>query len=101
MASAGRHSELQALVFGPQYVQFKPEGVSVTLYFSPEFMRKKSSEVLRFVLWLFIATYQQSRPTGSDESQKMVQWTLEVPSHPSTFETSVRKLTVYASLDQS
>ena len=40
MASAGRRSELQALVFDPQYVQFKPKGAGVTLYFSPEFMRK-------------------------------------------------------------
>ena len=40
MASAGRRSELQALVFDPQYIQFKPKGAGVTLYFSPEFMRK-------------------------------------------------------------
>ena len=37
MASGGRHSELLALVFDPQY---KPKGAGVTLYFSPEFMRK-------------------------------------------------------------
>ena len=41
MASAGRCSELQALVFDLHYVQFKPKGAGVTLYFSPEFMRKK------------------------------------------------------------
>ena len=35
MASAGRHSELQALVFDPKYT-----GTGVTLYFSPKFMRK-------------------------------------------------------------
>ena len=40
MASAGRHSELQALVFDPQYIQFNPKGAGVTLYFTPEFMRK-------------------------------------------------------------
>ena len=40
IASAGRHSEPQALVFDPQYIQFKPKGAGVTLYFSPEFMRK-------------------------------------------------------------
>ena len=40
MASGGRQSELQALVFDPQYIQFKPEGARVTLYFTPEFMRK-------------------------------------------------------------
>ena len=30
MASAGRRSELQALVFDPQYTQFKPKGAGVT-----------------------------------------------------------------------
>ena len=42
MASVGRCSKLQALglVFDPQYVQFKPKGAGVTLYFTPEFMRK-------------------------------------------------------------
>ena len=40
MASAGRGSELQALVFDPQYIQTKPKGAGVTLYFTPEFMRK-------------------------------------------------------------
>ena len=40
MASGGWRSELQALVFDPQYVQFKPRGAGVTLYFTPEFMRK-------------------------------------------------------------
>ena len=40
MASARIRSELQALVFDPQYIQFKPKGAGVTLYFTPEFMRK-------------------------------------------------------------
>ena len=40
MASAGRCSKLQALVFDPHYIQFKPKGAGVTLYFTPEFMRK-------------------------------------------------------------
>ena len=40
MASAGRRSELQALVFDPQYIQFKPKAARVTLYVTPEFMRK-------------------------------------------------------------
>ena len=40
MASAGRRSELQALVFDLQYIQFKTEGAGVTSYFTPEFMRK-------------------------------------------------------------
>ena len=36
-----RHcSELQALRFDQNYIQFKPKGAGVTLYFSPEFMRK-------------------------------------------------------------
>ena len=38
MASAGRRSEQEALVFDLQYIQFKPKGVGVTLYFSqPDF----------------------------------------------------------------
>ena len=47
MASAGRHSELQVLIFDQKYIQFKPKGAGVTLYFSPEFMRKnqKPSQV--------------------------------------------------------
>ena len=40
MASAGRRSELHALRFDKNYIQFKPKGSGVTLYFSPEFMRK-------------------------------------------------------------
>ena len=40
MASAGRGSELQALIVDQNYIQFKPKGAGVTLYFSPEFMRK-------------------------------------------------------------
>ena len=40
MASAGRRSELQTLVFDLQYIQFKPKGAGVTLYLTPEFMRK-------------------------------------------------------------
>ena len=47
MASAGRRSELHALRFDQNYIQFKPKGSGVTLYFSPEFMRKnqKSNQV--------------------------------------------------------
>ena len=40
MAPTGRRSELQALRFDQNYIQFKPKGAGVTLYFSPEFMRK-------------------------------------------------------------
>ena len=35
MASAGRRSELHALRFDQNYIQFKPKGAGVTLYFSP------------------------------------------------------------------
>ena len=38
MVSAGRFSELQALVFNSAFLQFKPLGFGVTLYSSPEFM---------------------------------------------------------------
>ena len=40
MASAGRRSELQALRFDQNYIQFKSKRAGITLYFSPEFMRK-------------------------------------------------------------
>ena len=40
MASAGRRSELHALRFDQNYIQFKPKGAGVMLYFTPEFMRK-------------------------------------------------------------
>ena len=44
MASAGRCSELQALVFDRSiYIQIKHKGADVRLYFSPEFMRKNQS----------------------------------------------------------
>ena len=39
MASAGRRGELQVLRFDQNYMQFKPKGAGVTLYFSPEFRR--------------------------------------------------------------
>ena len=40
MALAGRRSELHALRFDQNYIQFKPKGAGVTLHFSPEFMHK-------------------------------------------------------------
>ena len=40
MASAGRRSELKALVFDPQYIQFKPKGTGVTLYFTQSSCKK-------------------------------------------------------------
>ena len=54
MASGGRRSELQALVFDSQYIQFKPKGAGVTLYFTPEFMRKNQRPTIR-------GTYQRFR----------------------------------------
>ena len=40
MASAGRPSELQALVCDLQYIQLKPKGAGVSLYFTQEYMQK-------------------------------------------------------------
>ena len=62
MASAGRRSELQALMFDQKYIQFKPKGAGVTLYFSPEFIRK--SQTLNQVNdpWYILAV-----PTGKSE----------------------------------
>ena len=62
MASAGRQSELQVLVFDPQYIQFKPEGAGVTLYFSPEFMRKNPRSNQVNDSW-----YIQAVPTGKPD----------------------------------
>ena len=52
MASAGGQGELQALVFDPQCIQFRPKGSGVTLYFSPEFMWKnqRPNQVIQVVL---------------------------------------------------
>ena len=44
MASAGRLSELHALRFDQNYIQFKPKGAGVTLYFNPEFMQEPEAE---------------------------------------------------------
>ena len=45
------------------------------------------------MLWLLLYTFQEGRPTGSDEGREVVQWRhLHVPP---TSETSVHKLTVY------
>ena len=32
MASGGRRSELQALVFDPKYIQFKPKGAGLPIF---------------------------------------------------------------------
>ena len=62
MASAGRHCELQALVFVPQYIQFKPKGAGVTLYFTPGFMRKNQRPNQVSDLWYILEV-----PTGKPE----------------------------------
>ena len=41
MASAGRCSKLHALRFDSNYIQFKPKGAGVTLYFSPELRKNQ------------------------------------------------------------
>ena len=56
MASAGRRSELNALRFDQNYIQFKPTGAGVTLYFIPEFMRKNQK-----------SQYIPAIPTGKPE----------------------------------
>ena len=61
MASGGRRSELQALVFDPQYIQFKPKGAGVTLYFTPEFMRKNQRPNQVNYPW-YISTVPTGRP---------------------------------------
>ena len=62
MASAGRHSELHALRFDQNYIQFKPKGAGVTLYFSPEFMRKNQKPNQVNDPW-----YIPAVPTGKSE----------------------------------
>ena len=62
MASAGRRSELQALVFDQSYIQFKPKGAGVTLYFSPECMRKNQKLKQVNDPW-----YIPAVPTGKSE----------------------------------
>ena len=61
MASAGRRSELQALRFDQNYIQFKPKGACV-LYFSPEFMRKNQKPNQVNDPW-----YIPAVPTGKSE----------------------------------
>ena len=62
MASAGRRSELHALRFDQNYIQFKPKGAGVTLYFSPEFMRKNQTPNQVNDPW-----YIPAVPTGKSE----------------------------------
>ena len=62
MASAGRRSELHVLRFDKNYIQFKPKGAGVTLYFSPEFMRKNQKPNQVNDPW-----YIPAIPTGKPE----------------------------------
>ena len=62
MASVGRCSELHALRFDQNYIQFKPKGAGVTLYFSPEFMRKNQKPNQVNDPW-----YIPAVPTGKSE----------------------------------
>ena len=62
MASAGRRSELHALRFDQNYIQFKPKGAGVTLYFSPEFMRRNQKPNQVNDPW-----YIPAIPTGKPE----------------------------------
>ena len=62
MASAGRRSELHALRFDQNYIQFKLKGAGVTLYFSPEFMRKNQKPNQVNDPWFIPAV-----PTGKPE----------------------------------
>ena len=62
MASAGRRSELHALRFDQNYIQFNPKGAGVTLYFSPEFMRKNQKPNQVNDSW-----YIPAIPTGKPE----------------------------------
>ena len=62
MASAGRRSELHALRFDRDYIQFKPKGAGVTLYFSQEFMRKNQKPNQVNDPW-----YIPAVPTGKSE----------------------------------
>ena len=61
MASAGRRSELQALVFDLRYIQFKPKGAGVTLYFTSEFMRNNQRPNQVIDRW-YIPTVQTGKP---------------------------------------
>ena len=62
MASAGRRSELHVLRFDQNYIQFKPKGAGVTLYFSPEFMHKNQKPNQVNDPW-----YIPAIPTGKPE----------------------------------
>ena len=50
ISSAGRHSELRALVFHPKYIQFKPKG-AVIFPLARTFMRKIRDLISQQSLW--------------------------------------------------
>ena len=62
MASAGKRSELQVLMFDQRHIQFKPKGAGIMLYFSPEFMRKNQKLNQANDTW-----YIPAVPTGKSE----------------------------------
>ena len=62
MAPAGRRSKLHVLRFDQNYIQFKLKGAGVTLYFSPEFMRKNQKPNQVNDPW-----YIPAIPTGKPE----------------------------------
>ena len=62
MFSVGRRSELHALRFDQNCMQFKPNGAGVTPYFSPEFMRKSQEPNQVSGPW-----YIPAVPTGKPE----------------------------------
>ena len=68
MASARRCSKLQALVFDLQYIQFKPKGVSVTLYLT-EFMRKNQRPYQARDLWYIPAVLTGKPDFGAPIAQ--------------------------------
>ena len=61
MAPAGRRSELQALVFDPQYIQFKPKGAGVAIYVTPELTQKNQRPNQVNDLW-YIPAVRTGKP---------------------------------------
>ena len=62
VASAGRGSELQALMFDQKHIQFKPKGTGVMLYFIPRFICKNQKPNQVNDSW-----YIPAVPTGKSE----------------------------------
>ena len=68
MASAGRHSELQALVFDPHYIQIKHKGAGVTIYFPLSLCMTECPELRKGRRCLFI---QDTRRRGRSSVQPL------------------------------